>query len=59
MENLALENYGIVEMDSNDTNNITGGAFDPISFVLGAVASYVIGEVVDGCLRYASGERIK
>lgn len=32
MKNLALENYDLVEMDSNDMKKTDGGFVDPITF---------------------------
>lgn len=51
-----LENYGLVELNTIEMMEFEGG-FWP--FVGLAIASYVIGEVIDGAARYASGERMR
>ena len=51
-----LENNDLVELDSFEMIEIDGGFWQ---FVGLAIASYVIGEFIDGTARYASGERMR
>jgi hypothetical protein len=56
MKSIELENFGLVELDINDQNEINGGLLGWDDFVIG-VAIYVTCEVIDGVARYANGER--
>ena len=51
-----LENYDLVELNSFEMMEFEGGW---LQFVGLAIASYVIGEFIDGTARYASGERMR
>lgn len=57
-------NYETVELNQSEMIETEGGIFGAddlfiAGVVVGAVAGYLIGETIDGVLRYARGERIR
>ena len=58
MKNFEINNAELQALNEKELKQIDGGIFglDDAAIIAG-VAAWVVCEVIDGCIRYAAGER--
>lgn len=56
MKNFEFENTELKSLSNDEIYQIDGGVIG-VDDLIGGVLGWIACEVIDGCLRYASGER--